>query len=40
MPRTPQTRHERLTLTGAALSGAVSGTVRAVITWLLEQLSP
>jgi hypothetical protein len=40
MSRTPLTRRERLTLAGAALSGAVSGTVRAVITWLLEQFAP
>lgn len=37
MSRTPLTRRERLILAGAALSGAVSGTTRAVIAWLLEQ---
>jgi hypothetical protein len=40
MFRTPLIRRERLALAGAALNGAVSGTVRAVIAWLLEQLTP
>ncbi|MEE1943288.1 hypothetical protein V1L54_28445 [Streptomyces sp. TRM 70361] len=40
MSRTPLTRRERLALAGAALSGAISGTIRAVITWLLERLTP
>lgn len=30
---------KRLNLTDAALSGAVSGTIRAIIAWLLEQLT-
>lgn len=40
MPRTRLTRRERLTLAGAALGSAVSGTVRAVMAWLLEHLNP
>ncbi|MGX4690731.1 hypothetical protein [Streptomyces sp. JNUCC 63] len=39
MPRTRLTRRERLALARAVLRGAVSGTVRAVITWLLDQLT-
>ncbi len=33
------TRPERLALARAVLSGAVSGIVRAVTSWLLQQLS-
>lgn len=36
MSRTRMTRRERLALAGAALTGAVSGTLRAIITWLLD----
>ncbi|MFE7183082.1 hypothetical protein [Streptomyces erythrochromogenes] len=39
MTRTRPTRRERPALARAALSGAVSGTVRAFITWLLDQLT-
>ncbi|MFJ4513061.1 hypothetical protein [Streptomyces sp. NPDC088816] len=39
MSRTRLARRERLALAGAVLRGAVSGIVRAVITWLLEQLT-
>ncbi|WP_327341331.1 hypothetical protein [Streptomyces europaeiscabiei] len=35
MSRTRLTRGERLALARAALSGVVSGTVRAILTWLL-----
>ncbi|MEV7077854.1 hypothetical protein AB0N88_04765 [Streptomyces sp. NPDC093516] len=38
MSRTRLTRRERLSLAGAALAGAVSGTLRAIITGLLEWL--
>ncbi|WP_427764154.1 hypothetical protein [Streptomyces sp. DSM 41931] len=38
MSRTRLTRRERLALAGAALAGAVSGTFRAITTWLLERL--
>ncbi|MGW0631778.1 hypothetical protein [Streptomyces sp. NPDC002758] len=40
MSRTRLTRRERLVLARAVLSGAISGTLRAVITWLLDQLTP
>ncbi|WP_405734973.1 hypothetical protein OG607_41570 [Streptomyces sp. NBC_01537] len=33
------TRRERLALARATLNGAVSGIVRAVTAWLLDQLS-
>lgn len=36
MSRTPMARRERLALTCAALTGAV----RAVTTWLLDQITP
>lgn len=39
MSRPRLTRRERLALAGAALSGAVSGIVRPVVTWLLEHLT-
>lgn len=39
MSRTRLTRRERLTLAGAALRGAVSGILRAVITRLLDHLT-
>ncbi|MGW3507058.1 hypothetical protein [Streptomyces sp. NPDC000994] len=39
MSRTRLTRRESLALAGAVLRGAVSGTVRAVIAWLLDQLT-
>lgn len=40
MSRTRLTRRERLTLTGAALRGAAAGTLRAVLAWLLDHLTP
>ncbi|WP_277879823.1 hypothetical protein [Streptomyces gobiensis] len=40
MSRKRLTRRERLTLARATLSGAVSGTVRAAVTWLLDHLAP
>jgi hypothetical protein len=40
MSRTHLTRRERLTLAGAALRGAASGTLRAIITWLLDHFTP
>lgn len=40
MSRTLLTRRERLMLASAAFSAVVSGTVRAAVTWLLEQLAP
>lgn len=39
MSRMRLTRRERLALAGAALSGAVSGILRPVITWLLDHLT-
>lgn len=39
MPHARLTRRERLALARAALSGAVSGAVRAALAWLLGQLS-
>ncbi|WP_411153056.1 hypothetical protein [Streptomyces sp. A30] len=36
MSRTRLTRRERLALARTFLSGAVSGTVRAILAWLLE----
>ncbi|WP_268250774.1 hypothetical protein [Streptomyces djakartensis] len=39
MPRTRLTRRERLAVACAVLQGAVSGTVRTVIPWLLDQLT-
>lgn len=39
MSRTRLTHHERLALAGAALQGAVSGALRAVITWALDHLA-
>jgi hypothetical protein len=39
MSRERLTRRERLTLAGAALRGAISGTVRAITTWLLDQFT-
>ncbi|MFE1795177.1 hypothetical protein ACFW9L_03315 [Streptomyces sp. NPDC059517] len=39
MSRTRLTRRERLSLIRAALTGAVSGAVRAIIAWFLEQLA-
>ncbi|MET8481816.1 hypothetical protein ABZV68_32270 [Streptomyces clavifer] len=40
MPRTPMTRPERLALACAALTGTVSGAVRAITAWLLNQITP
>ncbi|WP_327726376.1 hypothetical protein OG250_01570 [Streptomyces sp. NBC_00487] len=40
MSRTHLTRRERLLLAAAAVRGAVSGTVRAVVARLLEHLTP
>ncbi|GAA2768721.1 hypothetical protein GCM10010103_77640 [Streptomyces paradoxus] len=40
MSRTHSTRRERLLLTAAAVRGAVSGTVRAVLARFLEHLTP
>lgn len=38
MTRTPGlTRTERLRLTAAALRGAIAGTTRAILAWLLDQ---
>ncbi|GHD53943.1 hypothetical protein GCM10010335_67880 [Streptomyces galbus] len=39
MSRTRLTRSERLALAGAALRGAASGIVRAIVTRLLEHLA-
>jgi hypothetical protein len=39
MSRTRLTRRERFTLAEAALRGAVSGTLRAIITRLLDHLT-
>ncbi len=39
MSRTRLTRRERLALAGAALSGAASGILRALITRLLDHLT-
>jgi hypothetical protein len=39
MSRTRLIRRERLALAGAALRGALSGTARAIITWLLDHLT-
>ncbi|MGW2610152.1 hypothetical protein ACWC4A_38120 [Streptomyces mirabilis] len=39
MSRTRLTRRERLVLASATLGGVVSGTVRATVTWLLNQLT-
>jgi hypothetical protein len=39
MSRMPLTRRERMALAGAVLKGIVSGSARAVIAWLLEQLN-
>lgn len=39
MSRTRLTRRERLALAGAALAGAVSGILRAMIIWLLDHLT-
>ncbi|MDH6121081.1 hypothetical protein [Kitasatospora sp. GAS204B] len=36
MPRKRLARRERTALTRAVLSGFVSGTARAVVTWLLD----
>ncbi|MET7457452.1 hypothetical protein ABZT03_37450 [Streptomyces sp. NPDC005574] len=40
MSRTPLTRRERLALARAALSGAVSGVLRAITAWLLNDYTP
>jgi hypothetical protein len=40
MPTTPEsrlTRAERLQLAAAALRGALAGTARAVVSWLIEE---
>jgi hypothetical protein len=37
MTRPSLTRTERLLLAAAALRGALSGSARAIITWLLEE---
>lgn len=39
MSRTRLTRPERLALAGAALRGAVSGTLRSLTAWLLGHLT-
>lgn len=39
MPRTRLTRSERIALAGAALRGAASGIVRAIIARLLDHLT-
>ncbi len=39
MSRTRLTRRERLALAGAALGGAIAGIFRAVVAWLLDQLT-
>lgn len=39
MSRARLTRRARLALAGAALRGAVSGILRAVVTWLLDHLA-
>ncbi len=39
MPRKRLTRRERLALAGAALRGAVSGILRPVVAWFLEDLT-
>lgn len=39
MSRTRLTRRERLALAGTALAGAVSGALRAIVTWLLDHLA-
>jgi hypothetical protein len=40
MSCTQLTRRERLHLAGAALHGVAAGTVRAILTWLLDRLVP
>lgn len=39
MSRMRLSRRERLALAGAALGGAVSGILRAVVKWLLDHLT-